>query len=324
MSSIEIVPYTAADKQLWDEFVSQSNNGTLFHKQSFLAYHPEDRFIESSLLFYKSGRLLAVLPAARRPGDGENLLVSHPGASFGGFVVKGDLSLKNASLLVEALISHGRENQFSGIDITSPPCIYLQMPSQYLDFALYLAGFHYRKREVSSIIQLPASKTEVLAMFKPEARTAVRRAEKLGVTVRMDDNYEAFYQILEKNLKLRHDVIPTHSLPELQELVRRFPDEIVLFSAYVENELAAGIVLFHANAKTTLAFYISHSTKYQKYRVVNYLFYHVFCWCLKKGFRFLDFGLFTVNMEPNWGLGRFKESFGAQGVFRESFRFILK
>jgi hypothetical protein len=38
-----------------------------------------------------------------------------------------------------------------------------------------------------------------------------------------------------------------------------------------------------------------------------------------EGFKFLDFGIFTVNMDPNWGLGRFKENFGARGIFRDTF-----
>jgi hypothetical protein len=38
-----------------------------------------------------------------------------------------------------------------------------------------------------------------------------------------------------------------------------------------------------------------------------------------EGFSFLDFGIFTVNMEPNWGLGRFKENFGSRGIFRDTF-----
>jgi lipid II:glycine glycyltransferase (peptidoglycan interpeptide bridge formation enzyme) len=39
----------------------------------------------------------------------------------------------------------------------------------------------------------------------------------------------------------------------------------------------------------------------------------------EEGFKFLDFGIFTVNMEPNWGLGRFKENFGARGILRDTF-----
>jgi len=31
--------------------------------------------------------------------------------------------------------------------------------------------------------------------------------------------------------------------------------------------------------------------------------------------------LFTVNMDPNWGLGKFKESFGARGILRDTWVF---
>jgi lipid II:glycine glycyltransferase (peptidoglycan interpeptide bridge formation enzyme) len=82
--------------------------------------------------------------------------------------------------------------------------------------------------------------------------------------------------------------------------------------------MIAGIVMFACNPRAALAFYISHREDFQRYRGVNLLFYEVFQWCIAQGFRFLDFGIFTVNMQPNWGLGRFKESFGAQGVFRDT------
>ncbi len=318
MDRLEIEPYTPELRETWDAFVEQSNNGTLFHKRSFLCYHPPDRFIDDSLLFYKKGRLLAVLPAARRHGDDEKILVSHPGASFGSFVTRKDLSLRDAMRLVQALIRYARERHYGGLDITLPPIIYQHRPSQYIDFALFRAGFQYRKREVSSVVPLPPDPAQVMPMLSPESRRNVRRAQKLGVKVRLSDDYETFYAILQRNLKLRHNVIPTHSLEELKTLAARFPELIHLFAAYVEEQMVAGIVMFHAHARSTLAFYISHREEFQRYRAVNLLFYEVFQRCIEQGFAYLDFGLFTVNMEPNWGLARFKESFGAQGVFRDS------
>jgi lipid II:glycine glycyltransferase (peptidoglycan interpeptide bridge formation enzyme) len=68
-----------------------------------------------------------------------------------------------------------------------------------------------------------------------------------------------------------------------------------------------------------LAFYISHDETYQHYRPVNLLFYEIMQRYAYEGFKYLDFGIFTVLMEPNWGLGRFKENFGARGVFRDTF-----
>ena len=52
---------------------------------------------------------------------------------------------------------------------------------------------------------------------------------------------------------------------------------------------------------------------------MNLLFYEIIRQAIRDKFAYLDFGIFTVDMDPNWGLGRFKESFGAQGVFRDSF-----
>ena len=37
-----------------------------------------------------------------------------------------------------------------------------------------------------------------------------------------------------------------------------------------------------------------------------------------KQMKFLDFGIFTVNENPNMGLARFKENFGANGIFRDT------
>ena len=44
---------------------------------------------------------------------------------------------------------------------------------------------------------------------------------------------------------------------------------------------------------------------------------------IERGFRYLDFGIFTVRMEPNFGLARFKESFGASGMFRDTLEIRL-
>ena len=49
-----------------------------------------------------------------------------------------------------------------------------------------------------------------------------------------------------------------------------------------------------------------------------YYFYSIFNWAISKGLKIYDFGTFTVDEEPNMGLGRFKENFGASGVFRDT------
>ncbi len=303
----------------WDDFVWQSNNGTIFQTRKFLNYHPRDRFEDFSLLFKKDDRLKALFPATVRFEGHRRLLSSHRGASYGGLVTKYNLSIKDAFAMVESLVEYAKSANFLGIELTPSPLNYHLRPSNYIDFALVKNGFGYKKREVSSVIPLTFSENEVLNTFSSESRRAVRRAVKLGVQVRESEDYETFYKILKRNLKMRHNVQPTHTLDELLLLRKIYPDRIRLFGAYVEHEMVAGVVMFDCNERVVLAFYISHNEDRQQFRGVNCLFYEIIKWAIRKKFAYLDFGIFTVNMDPNWGLGRFKESFGAQGIFRDTF-----
>jgi len=316
--NLEVAPYHDEDAEAWDAFVATTTNGTLFHTRAFLRYHPADRFRDDSLFFRKDGKALAIFPAGVRSDDKTNILRSHPGASYGGFIVRASLSLRDATRLVQHLLEYAKQRGYAGVEMTLPPQIYYIQPSNYLDFALYQNGFVYRKREVSSVIPLDLPPASMIEKFSEESRRAVHRAEKLGVKAGESDDFAEFYKILEKNLGLRHNVKPAHTLEELMALKRMFPDKIRLFASSVDEKMIAGIVVFICNPRVALAFYVSHDEAYQKYRGVNLVFNEVIRWSAEQGYRFLDFGIFTVNMEPNWGLCRFKESFGASGIFRDT------
>ena len=307
------------DNNIWDGFVENSVNGTIFHTRKFLSYHPADRFVDYSVEFYKKNKLFSVFPAVDFEYLGKRTLLSHRGASFGGFVYNEGISIREAHDLVENLVTFAKQEQFEQIMMTLPPIIYERRLSNYIDFALIKNNFKYLKRDVSSIVRLENTIDENVAKFKQANRTAFRKAEKLGVEVRQSEDYKEFYAILKKNLKIRHNVQPTHTLDELIILKNMYPDKIRFFGAYVKDEMVAGVVMFDCNPEVTLAFYISHKESMQEFRGVNLLFYHIIKDSIDKNFHYLDFGIFTVNMEPNFGLGRFKEGFGSSGVLRDTF-----
>jgi len=321
--TITISSYEPSFLEEWDRFVRQANNGTLFHLRRFLGYHPEGRFQDHSLTFTGPKGLLALFPAAEQKVHGERRLVSHPGASYGGLVAPIGLSFQNSYDLVESLLDYTRRQGFHGITLTLPPTIYNRRLSNYLDFALLRHGFYYLRREVSSILYLEPTPEENLAKFADASRRAVKKARQSGIAVRLSRDYTTFYDILLRNLERRHNVQPTHTLEELLRLADLFPDEIHLLAAYRGGCMIAGITIFDASPDVTLAFYISHDEAFQQYRAVNLLFYEMICRAIEQGFRYLDFGIFTVQMEPNFGLARFKESFGASGMFRDTLEIRL-
>lgn len=302
----------------WDSFVNTSDNGTIFHLRQFLNYHPKDRFKDASLVVIKDKKPLALLTAAVVERDGKKVLASHPGASYGSYVYKPDLNFKDAHELIDVLLVYAKGLKVDRIQLTPPPIIYQSKYSNYIDFALVRSGFTYLKRDVSSIVQLDLDKDELLMSYRAEARTALKKAIKQNVEIVECDKFEEYYEILKKNLKMRHGVNPAHTLDELLKVKKMFPSKVRLWGAFVKGKLIAGVCNFSANPKVVLAFYISHDEDYQEYRAVNLLFYEIMKRYKEEGYKFLDFGIFTVNMEPNWGLGRFKENFGARGIFRDT------
>lgn len=303
----------------WDEFVESSDNGTIFHTRRFLSYHDKNRFNDVSLVINKKNSLFAVLPAVVLERDGKKILSSHAGASYGSFVYNTDLNFQEAHDLVDILLEYAKSLGCSRIQVTPPPIIYESKLSNYIDFALVRNGFNYLKREVSSVVQLDVDKDKLEFTYRPEARTALKKAQKCGVQIVETERFEEYYEILKNNLKMRHGVNPTHTLDELLKLKYMFPSKIRLWGAFLEDKLIAGVCNFSANPKVVLAFYISHNEEYQEYRAVNLLFYEIMKRYHEEGYKYLDFGIFTVNMEPNWGLGRFKENFGSRGIFRDYF-----
>lgn len=316
---MQVAEYEKKYLEEWENFVSSSNNGTIFHSRKFLSYHSPDKFKDNSLIFLEDKKITALMSAADIERDGKKTLWSHIGASYGGFVYKESLSVRQAFDLTESLIDYALQNKFERIVVTNVPLVYQNRYNQYIDFAFSKNGFEYTKREVTSVITLNVDEDNVMKLLKPEARTSVRRAEKLGVVVKKSNDFEEYYSILQNNLAMRHHVQPAHTLEELKMLKELYPQKIQLYGAYVEGKMVAGVVNFYCNDNVVLVFYISHNPEFQQYRAVNLLFYTIIKDAISRGLGFLDFGLFTVNMDPNWGLGKFKESFGARGILRDTY-----
>ena len=314
---MDIHKFSERDHKSWEDFVAKANNGTIFHSLKFLGYHPPDRFRDHHLIIKDKSNIIALFPAVAD----KTTIVSHKGASYGGFVLDDDLGIHRIYLMVEHVVQHLRTQGFEKIVLTQPPLIYYRNPDQYIDFALVKNNFEYLKRDVTAVI--PLDTAEPLTTFHGDARRSTKKAMREGVGIRISNDFPRFYEILKHNLGMRHNVTPTHSLDELTKLKKIFPEQIILFGAYIKDKMVGGMVVFVTNPRVILAFYISHDDTYQNYRPVNLLFYEVIRWGRNQGFKYLDLGTFTLNMTPNWELGRFKENFAARGFLRDTYQLIV-
>ena len=78
----DIQRYNPSMAETWNRFVSQSKNGTFLFDRGYMDYHA-DRFQDFSLVFYRKGKMYALLPANIK----DNVLYSHQGLTYGGGIL---------------------------------------------------------------------------------------------------------------------------------------------------------------------------------------------------------------------------------------------
>ena len=319
---MEVIEYSEKYKDLWDEFVEHSNNGTMFHLQRFFDYHPPERFNWHHLMFFDKGKLVAVLP-----GTLENGLFESPiGASYGSLVTK-DIKFKVAMELVSALLEYGKKNGIKEFLLTAAPMIYEDFPNQSLEFAMLWQGFNYQLHYISSAIKLDPTR-DIISRFQATVRRNIRKTFKNpDIRVEVNDRYDEFYPILLKN-KARHGVKPTHSLEELYRLKELLPEKLKLFMVYLKDKPIGGSLMFYPNKNVALCFYNMLLYEYAQYKPIQRVMYEVVKDATENGYRYVDIGVSQDTkaenpMTPSMSLIDFKEKFDAKTIMRNTLQIRL-
>ncbi|MBD3316581.1 MAG: GNAT family N-acetyltransferase [Chitinivibrionales bacterium] len=317
MSTIRVMQLSEERRAEWEDFICRANNGTVFHRLSFLDYHPSERFAFHHLMFYKDDTLIAALPASITDGR----LKSPAGASFGGFVVPPRLDLRTADQIIKELLTYCHNINVKEILITPPMQVYSKTFDESIEYAMLYNHFRQDCALYSSVIDLSqiCDKTDL----SRNTRHKINKAVNKNVRIAESDAFEEFYPILLKN-KAKFGVQPTHTLEELRRIHALVPGMMKLFVAYHETKPIAGELLFAANDRCILNFYTMHLYEYRNLFAVNYLVEHALRWSVQQGYRYYDYGVsadtFSSDpMEPSWSLVWLKESMGAAGCMRKTY-----
>ncbi|MEI8135412.1 MAG: GNAT family N-acetyltransferase [bacterium] len=301
-------------------------NGTVFHTQQFLAYHPDGRFEFHHLLFFQGTKLIAVLPGGIH--NNGKTYESPLGASYGSFVT-GDLSADEALGIVTSFEAYLESKKIDEVYLTSAPVIYQPLLTQNLDFALLYKGYSYQRHYISHAIAV--NKHELpFDRFQSTARKHIRRILRDTQNISIQEftasdlpaGLEEFYPILLDN-KSKFGAKPTHSLDELLKLHELLPELMKLFLVRVNGKAIAGSLLFIANPRVAIIFYHMLLYSYEEYKPIYLLMDRVTRWAQENHFRFVDIGVSQdtsdVNpMTPALSLIRFKEKFDSRGVLRST------
>jgi hypothetical protein len=306
--------FEETDSAHWDQFVSESINGTMLHTRRYLSYHGP-RFRDASVVVYSGKELAAVIPAAWDPSD-EAGVVSHPGSTFGGLVQDGGLGTTGVGEALGKAIRLWRSAGAIRLRYHPAPSIYMNQPTEEDRYTMWREGFAPYKVYVSSTLDL-------LSASRPsENRRRRTKARSSGAEV-VDDigHLSAFWEVLSANLLSQHGTTPTHSLPEIAHLAEKFPETILLRTATLDGAVVAGVVLYILGP-TCHAQYIASSDAGRKLNATAEVLTESIAWAREAGYRWFDFGhsVDPSTLVVNEGLERFKRSFGATGTCQVFYR----
>ncbi|MBQ8565118.1 MAG: GNAT family N-acetyltransferase [Bacteroidaceae bacterium] len=311
--SIEIKKYCKSQQAQWDALVRASASGTFLFLRDYMEYHAH-RFVDFSLMIYERNKLVALLPASRH----DNKIVSHGGLTYGGFLALPELSSEKMLSIFDAVADYLRQQEIQTWEYKVVPYIYQLYPHAAEEYALYRLNATRIACNLSSAIDLATP-----LQYAELRRRCIKRAQKQGVTIHAENNFEPFWEILQDNLQERHGIKPVHSLQEITLLHNLFPNQIQLHTAMLNNKVVAGCVVYNTG-RVAHAQYISASPEGKECGALDLLFAHlienVYTSC-----RYFDFGISTEEGGNilNQGLLSQKEGFGARGVLYETYRIEL-
>jgi hypothetical protein len=316
---MRVAPYSPEHDEAWDRLVEQAPMGTFLHTRRFLSYHG-DRFADRSLMLYDERDVLAgVLPAAVDPDDA-SWVVSHPGITYGGLVHAGLLTGGPAIDALRAIRAHLAAGGYRGLRYKAVPVVYHRRPATDDRYALHAAGATLARCDLSCAVDL-----EHPGRRGSQRARGLKRALKAGVELRDGVAVaEAFWPVLERVLADRHGLRPVHSLPEILELSRRFPEQVRFVVAELDGEVVAGTVLFCV-ATAHHAQYIAAAPRGTEVGALDLLFDRCIARAAEDGARYFNFGVSTEQggRVLNRGLHAFKAGFGGGGVVQEVFELPL-
>jgi hypothetical protein len=319
-SDIKAVPLNG-NEQLWQDFLTRSANGTLFHDLEFLGYHPHGRFRFHHLILMHAGNPVALVPGGLEGPDERPVFSSPVGASIGGLVVAAPLRAETSLAMVEALQNYARDRGWAGILFTLPPTYYCFQTAGLIEFALFCRGFQFEHRWLCPALQLEPISNAFERICRPRQASFVRAGRRKGVRciVTGIDGFSYFLKPF-RDTYARHGVPATHSEEEIQDLLVRFPDRVRIHLAMLEQEPIAALLVLKLSTIVANTFYICSNAAHSREHGPALLIADAMDRLSAAGFRYLDLRPSASDQKFNRGNTFFKEGLGAVGHCRDRWR----
>ena len=303
---IEVRRYSPELAGDWANVIAYAKNAVFLFERNFIEYHG-DRFTEMSAIAYVNDKPVALMPAAFDSESGE--VISHPGLTFGGVVLKRELRGDAAIAVIEAILDALRSWGATSCTVKLLPQVFANYPAAELDYVLWRRRFDVVRRDLSSILPLHDA-----LPFNTSKNQSVRKAKKAGLSI-IEASVTEFHALLEAVLLEQHGVQPVHTRSELDLLQGLFPSKIFVRAACQGDSLLAATLVFNYGHVWHTQ-YLASSSEGRNLGALDLVINEIKKEALASGASYLSFGVSTESAGQvlNEGLLWQKESYGARSI----------
>ena len=144
-----------------------------------------------------------------------------------------------------------------------------------------------------------------------------------GVVVEVSRDFESFWPVLEENLLVNHQVRPVHTISEMKLLNSHFPQNIVLYTATLDEQILGGVVMY-LTPQVAHAQYSSATPEGKRLGVLDAIYDRIMHQDMKD-YPYFDIGKSTEDAGRilNEQLVFQKEGFGGRAVCYDTYEWNL-
>lgn len=308
----KILRYSDVHKNRWNAFIKTAKNGLFFFERDYMEYH-QDRFTDHSVIFLKGEEIISVFPATEK----ESIITSHGGLTFGSLLISRNIKAIEVLKMFEMLIEYYQSVGCREIIYKAIPYIFSTYPAEEDLYALYVNNAHLIRRDISCVVDMGSP-----IGFNTNKRRLVKKCKQNNVLVAENEDFSEYWNLLTGVLQ-KYETKPVHGLGEILHLKNKFPNNIRLFEARLENDLLAGTVVFDFG-KVIHTQYLAISNLGKSYGALDFINFHL----MENIFKdrpYYSFGISTENSGRylNEGLIQQKENMGGRAVTLDFYRIDL-
>jgi hypothetical protein len=239
--------------------------------------------------------------------------------TFSGLGFLEDTDLNELFLFFKSVESALRSKGANVLEVLPAPQAYDPVAFSKQVYLLRSCGFEMIRCDLNQSLNIDERSLSERMSYSNRKR--LRKCEREGLVARQLplSDLPLVYETLVINRAIKGNTL-SMSLVQLQLMVDTFPEDIVLFGCSNENHLAAAAYCLRLSPSILYVFYWGDRPEYATSSPVVAVADTIYRYAQMQGFRVMDVGTSTVDMEPNLGLLKFKLGLG----FEESLKVVMR